>query len=93
MHCLADPDQELEDASLPPGGRECAMTVTTVRAAGVGQKAAARTEDAVKVYGTGQVQVRALDAVTVEFTRGPLHRDHGPVRLGEIDAAAVRGGP
>jgi ABC-type antimicrobial peptide transport system permease subunit len=31
------------------------------------QKVAARTEDAVKVYGKGQTEVRALDGVTVEF--------------------------
>jgi putative ABC transport system ATP-binding protein len=48
---------------------ECAMTTaTTSRAPGVRQKAAARTEDAVKIYGKDEVEVRALDAVTVEFT-------------------------
>ena len=31
------------------------------------QKVAARAEDAVKVYGKGQTEVRALDGVTVEF--------------------------
>jgi putative ABC transport system ATP-binding protein len=45
-------------------------TVTTSRAAGVGQKAAARTEDAVKIYGKNQVEMRALDAVTVQFIAG-----------------------
>ena len=59
----------------------------------VAQKAAARTVDAVKIYGKGQTEVRALDAVTVEFAAGPLHRDHGPVRLRQVDAAALRGRP
>src|ERR1044072_5002153 len=35
------------------------------------RKAAARTEDAVKVYGKGQTEGRALDGVTVEFASGP----------------------
>ena len=34
------------------------------------KQAAARTEDAVKVYGKGQTEVRALDGVTVEFAAG-----------------------
>ena len=59
------------------------MTVTTVRAAGVRQKAAARTEDAVKVYGTGQVRVRALDAVTVEFIAGRYTAIMGPSGSGK----------
>src|SRR5215467_14538859 len=65
------------------GRRECAMTVTTVRAAGVRQKAAARTEDAVKVYGTGQVRVCALDAVTVEFIAGRYTAIMGPSGSGK----------
>ena len=59
------------------------MTVTTVRAAGVRQKAAARTEDAVKVYGTGQVRVCALDAVTVEFIAGRYTAIMGPSGSGK----------
>ena len=55
------------------------------------QKVAARTEDAVKVYGKGQTEVRALDGVTVEFAAGRFTADHGPVRLGQVDAAALRG--
>ena len=38
------------------------------------QKVAARTEDAVKVYGKGQTEVRALDGVTVEFAAGRCSR-------------------
>jgi ABC-type glutathione transport system ATPase component len=63
---------------------ECAMTtVTTSRSAGVGQKAAARTEDAVKIYGKEQVEVRALDAVTVEFTAGRYTAIMGPSGSGK----------
>ena len=51
--------------------------------------AAARTEAACKVYGTEQTEVRALDGVTVDFARETLHGDHGPVRLGEVDPAAL----
>ena len=59
------------------------MTVTTSRAAGIGQKAAARTEDAVKVYGKGQVEVRALDDVTVEFVAGRFTAIMGPSGSGK----------
>jgi putative ABC transport system ATP-binding protein len=58
-------------------------TVTTSTAAGVGQRAAARTEDAVKVYGTGQVEVRALDQVTVAFTAGRYTAIMGPSGSGK----------
>jgi len=59
------------------------MTVTTSRAADVGQKAAARTEDAVKIYGKGQVEVRALDAVTIAFTAGRYTAIMGPSGSGK----------
>jgi putative ABC transport system ATP-binding protein len=42
------------------------------------QKVAARTEDAVKVYGKGQTEVRALDGVTVEFAAGRYTAVMGP---------------
>ena len=45
------------------------------------QKVAARTEDAVKVYGKGQTEVRALDGVTVEFAARP--RQGGGERAGQ----------
>src|SRR6201987_449848 len=45
------------------------MTIV-VPAASLEQKAAARTVDAVKVYGKGQTEVRALDGVTVGFAAG-----------------------
>jgi putative ABC transport system ATP-binding protein len=58
-------------------------TVTTTRTASVGHRAAARTEDAVKVYGNGQVQVRALDRVTVEFIAGRYTAIMGPSGSGK----------
>ena len=58
-------------------------TITAQRAAGVGQRAAARTEDAVKIYGNGQVQVRALDGVTVEFIAGRYTAIMGPSGSGK----------
>ena len=58
-------------------------TVTTSRAVGVGQKAAARTEDAVKIYGKGPVEVRALDGVTVEFIAGRYTAIMGPSGSGK----------
>src|SRR6516165_7179180 len=67
-----------------PGGGECAMsTVITSGATAVRQKAAARTEDAVKIYGKGQVEVRALDAVTVEFATGRYTAIMGPSGSGK----------
>jgi len=44
--------------------------VVTAPTARLEQKAAARTEDAVKIYGKGQTEVRALDGVSVEFGSG-----------------------
>ncbi len=49
----------------------------------MGQRAAARTEDAVKVYGKGQVGVRALDGVTVEFVAGRYTAIMGPSGSGK----------
>src|SRR5262252_3003955 len=57
--------------------------VTTPRTASAGQRAAARTEDAVKVYGNGQVEVLALDRVTVEFIAGRYTAIMGPSGSGK----------
>ena len=54
-------------------------------------RVAARAEDAVKIYGTGDAEVRALDGISVEFPHGAIHRDHGPVGLREVHAAALHG--
>ncbi len=59
-----------------------AAVITPVPPAVLG-KAAARTVDAVKVYGKGQVEVRALDGVTVEFTAGRYTAIMGPSGSGK----------
>lgn len=58
-------------------------TATVPAAAGVAHKAAARTQDAVKIYGKGQTEVRALDGVTVEFTSGRYTAIMGPSGSGK----------
>jgi putative ABC transport system ATP-binding protein len=58
-------------------------TVFTPVSPGVVQKAAARTVDAVKVYGKGQTEVRALDGVTVEFAAGRYTAIMGPSGSGK----------
>jgi putative ABC transport system ATP-binding protein len=58
-------------------------TATTFTAVDVGHRAAARTEGAVKIYGAGQVEVRALDGVTVEFTAGRYTAIMGPSGSGK----------
>jgi putative ABC transport system ATP-binding protein len=45
--------------------------------------AAARAEDAVKVYGKGEAEVRALDGVTVEFATGRFTAIMGPSGSGK----------
>jgi putative ABC transport system ATP-binding protein len=57
--------------------------VVSVPAARLEQKAAARTEDAVKIYGKGQTEVRALDGVTVEFAAGRYTAVMGPSGSGK----------
>ena len=47
------------------------------------QKVAARTEDAVKVYGKGQTEVRALDGVTVGFAASRYTAVMGPSGSGK----------
>ena len=55
---------------------------------------AVRIDDAVRVYGRGDTAVRALDGVTRRVRRaGTLHRDHGPVRLRQVDPDALRRRP
>ena len=58
-------------------------TVTTPVPPDVARQAAARTVDAVKVYGKGQIEVRALDAVTVEFAAGRYTAIMGPSGSGK----------
>ena len=54
---------------------------------------AARTQRIAKVYGTGDARVVALDGVTVGVRPRPVHRDHGPVRVGQVDPDALPGRP
>ncbi len=49
----------------------------------LGQRAAARTEDAVKIYGKGQTEVRALNGVSVEFITGRYTAIMGPSGSGK----------
>ncbi|MEO3750557.1 ABC transporter ATP-binding protein [Streptomyces sp. B6B3] len=53
------------------------------RAAGAGTAVAARVVDAVKVYGAGGTEVRALDGVTVDFTAGRFTAIMGPSGSGK----------
>jgi putative ABC transport system ATP-binding protein len=57
--------------------------VSTAPPTGVEQKAAARTQDAVKVYGKGQTEVRALDGVSVEFIASRFTAIMGPSGSGK----------
>ena len=52
-------------------------------AAETATRAAARAEDATKVYGRGDTEVRALDGVTVEFQRGRFTVIMGPSGSGK----------
>src|SRR5215472_18546613 len=59
------------------------MATITTAAVGVMHKPAARTQDAVKVYGLDQTEVRALDRVTVEFAAGCFTAIMGPSGSGK----------
>ena len=54
---------------------------------------AARAVQASKIYGKGETEVRALDDVDVEFGTRAVHRDHGPLGLRQVDAAALHRRP
>ncbi len=58
-------------------------TITAPVPPEVARKAAARTADAVKVYGKGLTEVRALDGVTVEFAAGRYTAIMGPSGSGK----------
>jgi putative ABC transport system ATP-binding protein len=59
------------------------MTTLTATEAAVSERAAARTIDAVKVYGKAETEVRALDGVTVEFATGHFTAIMGPSGSGK----------
>ena len=67
-------------------------TVFTPVPPAVSQKAAARTVDAVKIYGKGQIEVRALDGVTVEFEAGRFTAIMGPSGSGKSTLLNLIGG-
>lgn len=52
-------------------------------AVGDGERSAARAVDAVKVYGSSQTEVRALDGVTVDFSAGCFTAIMGPSGSGK----------
>jgi putative ABC transport system ATP-binding protein len=58
-------------------------SVTTAPTARLEQKSAARTEDAVKIYGRDKTEVRALDGVSVEFASGRFTAVMGPSGSGK----------
>ena len=58
-------------------------SLITRTAAGLAHKAAARTEDAVKIYGKGPTEVRALDGVTVAFAAARFTAIMGPSGSGK----------
>ncbi len=59
-------------------------TVSTAPPTGVENKAAARTRDAVKVYGKSQTEVRALDGVSVDFIASRFTAIMGPSGSGKL---------
>ncbi len=56
---------------------------TEQRPAGAGSYAASRALDAVKVYGSGHTEVRALDGVSIEFPHGRFNAIMGPSGSGK----------
>ena len=59
------------------------MTVTTTSPIATKTAVAARAVDAVKVYGRGATEVRALDGVTIDFAQGRLTAIMGPSGSGK----------
>jgi putative ABC transport system ATP-binding protein len=59
------------------------MATLAATEAAVSERAAARTIDAVKVYGKAETEVRALDGVTVEFATGHFTAIMGPSGSGK----------
>jgi putative ABC transport system ATP-binding protein len=69
----------------PPSGprEERVMSLSTVRSSARTDAAAARTVDAVKVFGMGQIEVRALDGISIEFDSGRFTAIMGPSGSGK----------
>ena len=64
------------------------MTTTSTLNPPPTSEIAAASVDAVKIYGKGDTEVRALDGISVEFP-APVHRHHGPVGLGQVHVDAL----
>ena len=69
------------------------MTITTTPRTTTGTthgtgRTAARTEAVSKFYGTGDAAVARARRRHASASRGPVHRDHGPLGLRQVDAAA-----
>ena len=60
---------------------------------GTGGAPAAQAVELRKVYGSGPTAVTALDGVSAAFPAGRVHRDHGPVRVRQVDLHALPGRP
>ena len=79
-------------ASSQTGVRSLEAEETLSHQSGDPVSPAARAVDLTKTYGSGDAVVRALAGVDLEFGRGRLHRRHGPVGVGQVDADALHGG-
>ena len=55
----------------------------------VGSVPAARAINAVKLYGSAETSVRALDGVNVDFAPGCFTAHHGPLRIRQVHPAAL----
>jgi putative ABC transport system ATP-binding protein len=71
------------DASLPPAASPLPPSPPATAAATATAAAAAGAVDAVKIYGRGDSEVRALDGVTVAFERGRFTAIMGPSGSGK----------
>ena len=78
-------------AQSPKGGRPMTLTPTAVLPST--STIAARAVDAVKVYGRGATEVRALDGVTIDFERGRLTAIMGPSGSGKSTLLHCLAGP
>ena len=88
-----DPDRS-GSWSVPSRARSGTLDVCLRPPHSHGNLAIVSATDVTRRYGEGEAAVDALDGVT-STSRRPLHRDHGPVGLRQVDADARprRAGP
>ena len=84
-------------ATFPATSSAC-PTVTTAspssrRSRATRSRDAIDLDDVVRVFGRGDGAVRALDGVSLALRARHVHRDHGPVRVRQVDAPAARRRP